>query len=284
MVNLNFNLNLNVSINNRILSDTGTFSVTGLLDTITVTGNSTITVTPISTPSNETFYLGATTSTIIDSLGSGDIINGHGTENITLGSSDTTHLFGGKAEIVTAVANNRLNLGDSGVDTITLTGNANIVNVGATGSSITITSGGGNVIDFINGGHYTGTYTVTDNGSGSTLYSELATLTLSGNASDTVYALKLGTHTLTLGTGNNTIITRDGTVSANHLTMTVHGFVDGHDTIELTQGAQLLSSTATIMNHIADVSGNATLTLGGETITFAGVATAQLHASDFTIV
>jgi len=275
------NTNTNITQNNLSIEDTGTYTVAGSNDTITAASAvSDITILAAASPRDDVFFLGARNSTVIDNVTTGnDTINGHGSENITVGAGDVVHLFGNETETVVGAGNDSIFLGASGSDTVTVTGSDNNIRLGAGNSSVTITSGGGDIIQTFSNANYN----VTDNGTGSIIHADFGTFSLSGSAADTIYEQVLGNHTLTLGSGADTVIVRDGTILAHLNHITINGFADGLDTIELSGGLNKLASVTGILSHITDVGGNATLSLNGQTITLVGVAVAALHVSDFTI-
>jgi len=276
--------NQNITTNNISITDSGTFTISGINDTVSsIEASSTITISPNATPSNEILYLGAVNSTVTDTTGTGDFIQGHGTDNVTVGQYDTVHLWNGQNETVTGGGDDYLLLGTSASDTVNLSGGYNQVNLGTGTSTVTISSGSYDAIDTNNAVSHT--INITDNGTNTIIHAHDNTVTLNGSANYMITAQDLGNHVLSLsGTGDDTVFIRNGTINAHINTFTINGFVDGTDAIVLTQGAEMLSSAASILSHITNVNGNATLTLGGETVTFIGVTASALHASDFHVV
>lgn len=172
--------------------------------------------------------------------------------------------------------------GSAGDDTITNSGNLVVVHGEAGNDSIT-SSGSSDTID---GGAGTNTISVTG-GTQSQIFGGDGSINDSGS-NDTLFTYALGVHNDTMGSHDD-LVARDGSSLSNVITTTVSNFAAG-DVIELStsHGAHKVTSanlSSIITSHIADnSSGNAVLTLGGETITFMGVHTSALTASEFNLI
>jgi len=262
----------------------GTFSFDGDLCAVFLVGTSDITVLPDgSLPTNNRYFLEATSSIVNDTQGTGDTIHGHGTETIFLGNSALLSLGGGKNDTVTVNSSDQVILTTTGTDTININGTHNNVWLGGavTGAANTFISNGstGNTVYLRDNT----TYVVDDNGGNNTYHLGSGSIAVNGTASDTFFAMELGNHTITLPVGNSMIIARDGTIPGHNDAITINGFSDGHDTVELSGGAAIAHSSAAVFTHLTDGAHGAVLTLGSETITFAGVNVSQLHTGDFII-
>jgi hypothetical protein len=185
---------------------------------------------------------------------------------------------------LTVTSNGQVVIGSAGDDTITNDGFDDVVMRGAGGND-SITSDG--YSDTIHGGIGANTISITGTGTNNEIYGGNGSID-DASISNTLFTYALGSHNDTLGS-HDILVARDGTVDNHVITTTVSNFVSG-DIIELSisHGDQLITSanlSSIVTSHIADnTSGSAVLTLGGETITFTGVHTSALTASDFALV
>jgi len=265
----------------------GTFTVSGTNDSITVNGDSNITVLSPTAPAvdgGNVIHLGDTTSTVIESASNSNIIYGHGAEIITLGLNDTVSLAGGQNDSVTINSNDHVNLTNTGTDFVLFNGSNNAVQLGGAISGQENTYISRSAIDNTIALRDNTTYMVDDYGSNNSYHLGSASISVTGSASDTFYALELGNHAITLPGGSNTIIVRNGTIVGHDDAITITNFVDGHDTLKLLGGAAIAQNGANVLTHITEGGSGAVLTLGSETITFAGVNVGQFHTGDFIIV
>ncbi len=175
-------------------------------------------------------------------------------------------------------------IGSAGDDTMTNSGNVVLVE-GAQGND-SITSSGSS--DTINGGAGNNTIVLTGTGTNNMVHGGISSINDASGGSNTLFTYAIGVHNDTLAS-HDILVARDGTGNSNVVTTTVSNFAPG-DVIELStsHGIHLVTSanlSSIITSHIADnSSGNAVLTLGGETITFTGVHTSALTASEFTLI
>jgi len=200
-------------------------------------------------------------------------------DTITLAGNDTLHgALDSNPNTVNASGNNTINVIVANI--IETGGNDN---VNARGVS-TINTPYPNTI-------YINVNDVANGGLGNnTIYGGNGTVGDSGSGNDKIYAQALGSHIIDFGTGNDTIVARDGTngTPGHYEFIDVFDFTSGKDVIALNAavGAHLdnAANIGNIMTHVTTVGGNATLYLGGLIITFEQVSASALHASDFILV
>jgi len=230
---------------------------------------------------NGAVFVGAVA--LVDVSNSGTLINAPSGYDVLLTSgvsNDTIDLNGG----------NILHGGfDANSNTINVAGN-NVINVmGIT----TINSAGGN--DTITGKNlYTNEITLTGPGN-NTVYGGNGSIVFdNGSGNNLIYAQALvNEHKIYMGSGNDTLVVRDGVgganVPGNLDTVTVFNFVPGHDVLALNTA---VGDNQINAGNIANIMSNAfgyhnlytELVLGGMSIIFQGVKYSDLHASDFVLV
>jgi len=263
-----------------------------LITSYTITNNSTgesARITGLAVP----FSLSTAAQSVAELAEAATLVTGN---NLIYGSNhnDTLQSFGN--DTIHGGSGNDIILADNGNNVIT-TGAGNN-SIGGYGNN-TITAGAGNdLISVVSanitetGGHYNingigASNAIVINGSGTNLVrGGDGSIVDDGNGNDTLVALALGNHSITAGSGHNTIELRDGTVPGHILNAIINDFNPSHDVIALTAGAQMLNSgnLSSVTSHIANnASGNAVLTLGAESITFISVHAASLTASDFLL-
>ncbi|CAN0557348.1 unnamed protein product, partial [Laminaria digitata] len=175
-----------------------------------------------------------------------------------------------------------------GSDTITLTGVASSdlhvddyfgVMAGPTSGDDTLLGTSGN--DTIDG--LAGNDSIGGNGGNDFLRGGAGDDAVSGNAGDDTLYGDAGSDILNGGAGDDTLIGGAGrdtyTFSAGFGADTISDFTAGFDSIDL-QALDLADFNA-LLAATADVSGNAVITLSGNTITLTGVTKSQLLQSDF---
>lgn len=143
----------------------------------------------------------------------------------------------------------------------TLAGTASADTIDGLAGDDSISGNGGN--DFLRGG--TGADNIAGNTGNDTLYGDAGDDTLNGGSGDDSLHGGAGrdTFTFTSGFGNDTI----------------YDFQLNFDSIDFS--ALGLSDYTSLMSNTADVSGNAVITLSGNTVTFDGITKSQLLQGDF---
>jgi hypothetical protein len=208
-----------------------------------------------------------------------------GYTDVSLGNGDETVSLGGNG--------NAVSLGN-GNESVTDGGGSNKIAVGNGNSTISL-GGGGNTVTAGNGND-----TITFAGSGSTVKFGNGTDTVHGGTGDTINIA--GNATLTLygtnemvfiGTGNSTINDfssgldlKIGPTAGNDILS--HFAASGGDTsgvVDLVGGIGGFTTTAAVLSALkSDGHGGSLLSFGsGSSLDFAGVASSQLHASNFQI-
>jgi Ca2+-binding RTX toxin-like protein len=172
-----------------------------------------------------------------------------------------------------------------GSDSLTLTGvTSSSLNVddffgvlaGATSGNDTLAGTSGN--DVIDG--LAGNDAISGNGGNDFLRGGAGDDTVSGNTGDDSLYGDGGTDILNGGTGNDSLNGGAGRAfSASFGNDTINDFTVGFDSINL-EALSIADYTA-LLTATADVSGNAVITLSGNTITLTGVTKSQLQQGDF---
>ena len=175
-----------------------------------------------------------------------------------------------------------------GSDTITLTGVTvasldvddfyNVVAGPTTGDDTLDGTSGADTIDGLAGND-----AISGNGGNDFLRGGDGDDLISGNTGDDSLYGDAGADTLNGGTGDDSLSGGSGrdtfTFSASFGNDTINDFTVGFDSINLS--ALSIADFTALLSNTADVSGNAVITLSGNTITLTGVTKAQLQQGDF---
>ena len=155
------------------------------------------------------------------------------------------------------------------VENLTLTGSADLDAYGNTGNNVLRGTSG---VNYINGNSgddtlfgYGGNDTVNGGNGADSLYGDAGSDTLNGGAGD---------DSLRGGAGRDTFVFSSGFGND-----TLYDFTVGFDSIDLSD--LNFGTYASLLSNTADVSGDAVITLSGNTITLDGVTKSQLQQGDF---
>jgi serralysin len=216
-------------------------------------------------------------NTITGGAGRNRIDGGIGADSMIGGSGDDTYVVDNASDTITEN-------GGGGTDTvessITYTLAANVENLLLTGSGdIDATGNASN--NFLRG--TSGINTINGNSGDDTVFGFGGNDTINGgDGADSLYG-DAGSDILNGGTGNDSLrggAGRDSFVfSSGFGDDTLHDYTVGFDNIDLS--ALNFGTYATLLANTADVSGDAVITLSGNTITLTGVTKAQLQEGDF---
>jgi len=197
-----------------------------------------------------------------------DMVLGASADNdtITLTGNDT--LQGGadfNVNTINASGNNTINVINASINA---TGGINVINGVGASNQITISGSGDNVI-------YGGLGSVTDNGSGN----------------NDIYVQALGNHQVSLGSGDDVIVVRDGTsgASGHKENVVLNNFNPEHDSVAFNVGlgTGMVNNgnlSEVIAEHVSNGPEGAVLSLGGLTVTFDHISASSLNGFDFGLM
>ena len=216
-------------------------------------------------------------NTIIGGAGRNRIDGGAGADAMAGGTGDDTYIVDNVSDTITENSGAGT---DSVESSVSFTLSSNVENILLTGSAdIDATGSADN--NFIRGNN--GINTLIGNAGDDIIFGFGGDDTLSGGAgADSLYG-DAGADNINGGTGNDALrggAGRDTFVFTSGFgDDTLHDFTVSFDSIDLSTLG--LGTFTDVMSTTADVSGNAVITLSGNTITLTGVTKAQLQAGDF---
>lgn len=216
-------------------------------------------------------------NTIIGSTGRNRIDGGAGADSMSGGVGDDTYVVDNVSDTVTENSNEGTDLVESSVSFAL---SANIENIRLTGTSDIDATG--NVSDnFIRGNN--GANILNGNSGNDIIFAFAGDDTVNGgNGDDSLYG-DAGSDTLNGGAGDDSLRGGSGrdtfAFSSGFGNDTLYDFTVGFDSIDLT--SLNFGTYTSLLSNTADVSGDAVITLSGNTITLDGVTKAQLQESDF---
>ena len=216
-------------------------------------------------------------NTITGGSGRNRIDGGAGADTMAGGAGDDTYVVDNVSDAITENSNQGTDLVESSVsytlaanvENIRLTGSGDIDATGNVSDNFIRGNSGANILNGNSGNDivfaFGGDDTVNGGDGNDSLYGDAGSDTLNGGAGD---------DSLRGGAGRDTFVFSSG--FGNDI---LYDFTSGFDSIDLT--SLNFGTYASLLSNTADVSGDAVITLSGNTVTLDGVTKAQLQEGDF---
>lgn len=226
---------------------------------------------------NDVLYGDAGNDTLLGGDGDDTLDGGTGNDNMSGNAGDDSYVVDSISDTITESSGEGT---DDVQSSVSFTLSSNVENLTLTGSS-DLNATGNASDNFLQGNN--GANTLTGNDGSDIIYGFGGNDDLTGGAgADSLYG-DAGTDTLDGGTGNDDLRGGSGrdtfVFNASFGNDTLHDFTTNFDSIDVT--SLNVGSYATLLANTADVSGDAVITLSGNTITISNVTKSQLLEGDF---